>query len=64
MSRPRVFGIGLNKTGTISLHEALEAIGTVDDWRWAGPTADFPEVARDLGAPGLAERAARLARAR
>ena len=39
-------------------------VGTVDDWRWVGPTADFPDVARDLGAPALAERAARLARAR
>lgn len=25
--RPRVLGIGLNKTGTISLHEALETLG-------------------------------------
>ena len=34
---------------------------TVDDWRWRGPTAAFASVARDLGAEGVAERAARLA---
>lgn len=27
MSRPKVFGIGLNKTGTSSLHQALELLG-------------------------------------
>ena len=36
-------------------------VGTVDDWRWRGPTAAFASVARDLGAEGVAERAARLA---
>jgi 5'-3' exonuclease len=36
-------------------------VGVVDDWRWSGPTADFTKVAARLGAPHLAERAARLA---
>ena len=36
MSRPRVFGIGLNKTGTISLHQALEHLG-YRSLHWGGP---------------------------
>jgi 5'-3' exonuclease len=36
-------------------------IGTVDDWRWTGPTDDFAAVAERLGAPDLATRATRLA---
>ncbi len=36
-------------------------VGTVDDWRWAGPTARFATVAEGLGAPELAGRAERLA---
>jgi 5'-3' exonuclease len=36
-------------------------VGTVDDWRWTGPTPEFAAVAERLGAPALAERAARLA---
>lgn len=36
-------------------------VGKVDDWKWVGPTDDFPEFCRDLGAPRLAERVARLA---
>lgn len=34
--RPRVFGIGLNKTGTISLHHALEQLG-YRSLHWGGP---------------------------
>lgn len=37
------------------------AVGTVTDWRWTGPTPEFPAMADKLGAPGLAARAARLA---
>jgi 5'-3' exonuclease len=37
------------------------AVGTVDDWRWAGPTAEFAEQCRALDAPGLLRRAERLA---
>ncbi len=37
-------------------------VGSVDDWRWAGPTDDFAEVAEDLGAPYLADRAKALAK--
>lgn len=33
---PRVFGIGLNKTGTISLHEALTVLG-YRSLHWGGP---------------------------
>lgn len=36
-------------------------VGTVDDWEWKGPTAEFAQVATRLGAPQLAERADRLA---
>ncbi len=36
-------------------------VGTVDDWRWAGPADDFPAVAEELGAPDLATTADRLA---
>ena len=36
-------------------------VGRVDDWKWGGPTADFPEFCRDLGVPRLAERVAKLA---
>jgi hypothetical protein len=32
----KVFGIGLNKTGTISLHEALETLG-LRSLHWGGP---------------------------
>jgi 5'-3' exonuclease len=37
-------------------------VGTVDDWRWAGPTPAFRDVAARLGVPDLADRAERLAR--
>jgi len=37
-------------------------VGRVDDWRWRGPTERFHDVARRLGAPQLAARAAALAR--
>jgi len=39
-------------------------VGTVDDWRWAGPTDRFDAWATRLGAPGLARRAERLAERR
>jgi 5'-3' exonuclease len=39
-------------------------VGTVDDWRWSGPTPAFAEIAERLGAPELAARAARLAPSR
>jgi 5'-3' exonuclease len=35
-------------------------VGTVDEWRWTGPTPEFAAVAARLGAPDLAERAARV----
>ncbi|TPW15403.1 MAG: putative 5'-3' exonuclease [Acidimicrobiaceae bacterium] len=37
-------------------------VGSVDDWRWTGPTDRFEQVARQLGAPGLWDRAVRLDR--
>jgi 5'-3' exonuclease len=40
------------------------AVGTVDDWRWVGPTGDFETWATRLGAPGLTRRAERLAERR
>ena len=39
-------------------------VGVVDDWEWQGPTEDFVTVAAELGAPGLADRAVRLAQRR
>jgi hypothetical protein len=35
--RPRIFGIGLNKTGTSSLHQALTILG-YESLHWGGPT--------------------------
>ncbi len=39
-------------------------LGTVDDWRWTGPTDAFDDVAHRLGTPALATRARRLAERR
>jgi 5'-3' exonuclease len=39
-------------------------VGTPESWHWGGPTSEFGEVARLVGAPHLAERADRLASAR
>jgi 5'-3' exonuclease len=36
-------------------------VGTVDDWRWAGPTDGFDAVAEEIGSPELAPYARRLA---
>jgi 5'-3' exonuclease len=36
-------------------------VGTVDDWRWRGPTDDFAAIAGELGAPDLVGYANRLA---
>ncbi len=36
-------------------------VGGVDDWRWAGPTAEFQAVAGLIGAPELPGRAVALA---
>ena len=35
-------------------------VGTVDEWRWTGPTDDFPAMCERLGVPALATRAAAL----
>jgi 5'-3' exonuclease len=32
-------------------------VGTVDEWRWSGPTDAFADVCRRIGAPGLVGRA-------
>lgn len=50
MTRPKVFGIGLNKTGTISLHQALEQLG-YRSLHWGGP-----EVRRLVEANAEADR--------
>ncbi len=39
-------------------------VGSVDDWKWSGPTADFAVWSTAAGSPRLAERAATLAAAR
>ena len=36
-------------------------VGTVDSWRWTGPTAGFPAMAERLQAPELVTRATALA---
>jgi 5'-3' exonuclease len=36
-------------------------VGAVDDWRWLGPMTGFRSTADELGAPGLADLAERLA---
>jgi 5'-3' exonuclease len=36
-------------------------VGTVDEWRWAGPTADFPAMCERLDAPDYPARANGLA---
>ncbi len=40
------------------------AVGTVDEWRWTGPTPEFTAMTTRLGAPGMLTRADRLASAR
>ena len=35
-------------------------VGSVDDWQWNGPTADFAAIATELGAPELVGYADRL----
>jgi 5'-3' exonuclease len=37
---------------------------TIDELKWRGPTAEFEQVARDLGAPGLWDRCQRIRRLR
>jgi 5'-3' exonuclease len=36
-------------------------VGAVDDWRWTGPSPEFASIAAEIGAPGLADYANRLA---
>jgi hypothetical protein len=40
------------------------AVGTIDDWRWRGPTPAFAAIAANIGAAPLAQRLARLAATR
>jgi 5'-3' exonuclease len=47
---------------TIATVDVHVPVGTVDDWAWTGPTAAFPAYCDRIGVPGLAERAAALAR--
>ncbi len=35
-------------------------VGSVDDWRWRGPTDELAEIAGEIGAPGLVATAERL----
>jgi hypothetical protein len=51
--RPRIFGIGLNKTGTTSLHRAFGVLG-YRSLHWGGPrVAQRVEAARARGEPLL-----------
>lgn len=45
----------------IATVETDVAVGTVDDWRWAGPRPEFEAMAAEIGAPGLWSRATQLA---
>jgi 5'-3' exonuclease len=36
-------------------------VGVVDDWKWAGPTRDFAELATEMGQPNLSKKAEALA---
>lgn len=52
-SRPRIFGIGLNKTGTASLHKALTILG-YDSLHWGGPALRrLVEASLEAGDPVL-----------
>jgi 5'-3' exonuclease len=35
-------------------------VGSVDDWRWRGPTDGLADIAAEIGAPGLVATAERL----
>jgi hypothetical protein len=51
--RPRIFGIGLNKTGTMSFHEAMSILG-FESLHWGGPAIrERVEAALDSGRPLL-----------
>lgn len=51
--RPRVFAIGLNKTGTTSFHDAMTLLG-FRSLHWGGPPIrEQIEAARDAGLPLL-----------
>jgi hypothetical protein len=39
-------------------------VGKVDDWQWKGPTKEFATIAKELGTPGLSDRATRQAESR
>jgi 5'-3' exonuclease len=45
----------------IATIETDVTVGAVDDWRWAGPTERFVDVADQIGAPALAQRAKAIA---
>jgi 5'-3' exonuclease len=48
----------------IATVDASVDVGSVDDWRWTGPTDRFVEVATELGVPALHRRAETLATTR
>lgn len=53
--RPRVFGIGLNKTGTSSFHEAMTLLG-YKSLHWGGSAVrGAVEAAQDAGRPLLSD---------
>lgn len=47
-NRPRIFGIGLNKTGTVSFHEAMTILG-YESLHWGGPEVHWRIVAANEG---------------
>lgn len=52
--RPRIFGVGLNKTGTTSFHRAMTTLG-FESLHWGGPPVRMKvEAAAAAGEPLLA----------
>ena len=50
---------GLNTAGYVTGYRG-SPVGTVDEWRWQGPTAAATAMAERLGAPQLVARATKL----
>jgi hypothetical protein len=36
-------------------------VGTVDEWRWTGPTSGFVDLVTEMGQPNLSKKADALA---
>lgn len=61
LAENRELALLFRRIATVIVDPAEVAVGTVDDWRWTGPTADFAACAAQLDAPELIPRAEALA---